>query len=62
WLQALRNDKNEIFRAAKDAHRATDFLLTLELERSVEKALEAAGAPHLRRETAEYVAAYDPGV
>jgi antirestriction protein ArdC len=61
WLQALRNDKNEIFRAAKDAHRATDFLLTLELERSVEKALEAAGAPHLRRETAEYVAAYEPG-
>ncbi len=61
WLQALRNDKNEIFRAAKDAHRATDFLLALELEQSVDKALEA-GAPQLRRETAEYVAAYEPGL
>jgi len=60
WLQALRNDKNEIFRAAKDAHRATDFLLALELEQSVDKALKA-GAPQLRRETAEYVAAYEPG-
>jgi antirestriction protein ArdC len=61
WLHALRNDKNEIFRAAKDAHRATDFLLALEREQSIDEALDAAGAPQFRRETAEYVAAYDPG-
>ena len=27
WIRALRNDKNEIFRAAADAAKATDYLL-----------------------------------
>ena len=40
WIQGLKDDKNEIFRAAKDANRAADFLLTLEREKSVAKALE----------------------
>jgi antirestriction protein ArdC len=40
WIKALKDDKNEIFRAAKDANRAADFLLTLEREKSVAKALE----------------------
>ena len=49
WITALRSDKNEIFRAAKDAHTAADFLL--ELER----------APELRRESSAQVAALEPG-
>jgi antirestriction protein ArdC len=40
WVQVLKNDKNEIFRAAQDANRAADFLLALEREKSVSKALE----------------------
>ena len=32
WVQGLKDDKNEIFRAAKDASRAADFLLALERE------------------------------
>jgi antirestriction protein ArdC len=34
WIKALKEDKNEIFRAAHDASAATDFLLSLERERS----------------------------
>jgi antirestriction protein ArdC len=49
WIQSLKDDKNEIFRAAKDANRATDFLLTLEREKSVAKALETANAESYRR-------------
>lgn len=60
WIKALQDDKNEIFRAAKDAHRATDFLLALEMEKSVEEALASVDAPQHRRETSEFVAAYEP--
>jgi antirestriction protein ArdC len=60
WIKALQDDKNEIFRAAKDAHRATDFLLALEIEKSVEDALTAAQDPQHRRETSQYVAEYEP--
>ena len=35
WVKALRQDKNEIFRAAHDASSATDYLLTLERDRSI---------------------------
>lgn len=35
WIKTLREDKNEIFRAAHDASRAADFLLALERVRSV---------------------------
>jgi antirestriction protein ArdC len=35
WMKALKEDKNEIFRAAHDASSATDFLLTLERDRSI---------------------------
>jgi len=38
-LQALRHDKHEIFRAARDAHRAADLLLALELHKSLDQAL-----------------------
>jgi antirestriction protein ArdC len=60
WIKALQDDKNEIFRAAKDAHRATDFLLALEIEMSVEEALATAQDPQHRRETSKYVAEYEP--
>lgn len=45
WLEALRNDKHEIFRAARDAHKATDFLLQLELHQSLDKALSEVNKP-----------------
>jgi antirestriction protein ArdC len=45
WLEALRNDKHEIFRSARDAHKATDFLLQLELHQSVDKALAEVNKP-----------------
>jgi hypothetical protein len=35
WIKVLKQDKNEIFRAAQDASRAADFLLALERDRSV---------------------------
>ena len=60
WIKALQDDKNEIFRAAKDAHRATDFLLALEMEKSVEEALTSAQDPQYRRETSKYVGEYEP--
>ena len=49
WITALRNDKNEIFRAAKNAHTAADYLLGLER------------TPELRRETSEHVADFERG-
>ena len=39
WIKALRDDKNEIFRAAHDASRATEFLLSLERDRSIGETL-----------------------
>src|SRR5438094_7709904 len=35
WIQTLKEDKNEIFRAAHDSSRAADFLLAIERVRSV---------------------------
>ncbi len=43
WIKALSDDKNEIFRAAQDASRATEFLLALERDKSV--ALEMVDQP-----------------
>jgi len=45
WLEALRNDKHEIFRAARDAHKAADLLLQLELHQSLDKALAEVNKP-----------------
>ncbi|MGC4052850.1 MAG: zincin-like metallopeptidase domain-containing protein [Paludibaculum sp.] len=45
WIKALKEDKNEIFRAAHDASVATDFVLALEREASKAEALEATEAP-----------------
>jgi antirestriction protein ArdC len=35
WIKTLKEDKNEIFRAAHDASRAADFLLALVRDRSM---------------------------
>ena len=35
WINVLKQDKNEIFRAAHDASRAADFLLALERDKSM---------------------------
>src|SRR5579863_1220219 len=35
WIAALKRDKNEIFRAAHDASKATDFILALERDKSI---------------------------
>jgi antirestriction protein ArdC len=42
WVKALREDKNEVFRAAHDASVATDFVLALDREISRAEAIEAA--------------------
>ena len=42
WIKALRDDKNEIFRAAYDASRATEFLLALERDKSIAQSLVAS--------------------
>lgn len=46
WIQALQQDKHEIFRAAHDASAMTDYLLALERERSVDA--EKLAAPLAR--------------
>lgn len=52
WIQALKNDKHEIFRAAHDASAATEYVLRLEREISKAESLEAsaAGRDQLRDE------------
>ncbi|MCI0423601.1 MAG: ssDNA-binding domain-containing protein, partial [Acidobacteria bacterium] len=45
WVDALRSDKHEIFRAARDAHKAADLLLQLELHQSLDKALAEVNRP-----------------
>jgi antirestriction protein ArdC len=66
WIKTLKEDKNEIFRAAHDASRAADFLLALARDRSIAGGALPAGpvlnsdeigrAPSLalKRETANY--------
>jgi antirestriction protein ArdC len=43
WIKALREDKNEIFRAAHDASVAADYVLSLDREISRAEALENVG-------------------
>jgi antirestriction protein ArdC len=43
WIKTLKEDKHEIFRAAHDASKATDFLLGLERDKSIaDESLTAA--------------------
>ncbi len=43
WIGALKRDKNEIFRAAHDASKATDFILALERDKSLGEESLASG-------------------
>jgi hypothetical protein len=46
WIRVLKQDKNEIFRAAHDASRAADFLLAFERDRSIaDKGISSACDP-----------------
>lgn len=45
WIKTLREDKNEIFRAAHDASAATDYLLSVERDRSIADEALAAEPP-----------------
>jgi antirestriction protein ArdC len=46
WLASLRDDKNEIFRAARDAHKAADLLLALEHCKTMDQALAHINDSH----------------
>jgi antirestriction protein ArdC len=52
WLAVLKEDKFEIFRAASDAQRITDFVMDFvpELKTDAELADEADLPPHLKKE------------
>jgi hypothetical protein len=57
WIKALQEDKNEIFRAARDASKAAEYLL----EREQEYLLDHQNAqPTVIKENAEWVAVFNP--
>lgn len=58
WIDALRKDKNEIFRAAHDASAAADFVLSLDRERA--KSAEQKTPSQPERETSRFVARLEP--
>jgi len=60
WLDALRKDKNEIFRAAHDASAAADFVLDLDRERRRERDNEKS-EPQPERQSTRFVARMEPG-
>lgn len=41
WIKVLQNDKNELFRASKDASQITDFVMGFNKEIKVEKNIES---------------------
>jgi hypothetical protein len=55
WIKSLQEDKNEIFRAARDAHKAADFIIGLEKSKPAERTSQ------LRTETSEHVADFERG-
>ena len=55
WIKALKEDKNEIFRAAHDASAATDFVLSLEREISKAEALEIGNSAATDIEKAQVI-------
>jgi antirestriction protein ArdC len=60
WIKALKEDKNEIFRAAHDASAATDFLLALEREKSIaDEDLATHSAPESPEESRSAAAALE---
>lgn len=53
WIDVLKKDKNEIFRAAKDASKATEYLLDRELDRQPTELEQAAESEKARQDQAE---------
>jgi antirestriction protein ArdC len=51
WITALRFDKHEIFRSARDAHRAADLLIALELHQSIDQALAHVNKPQMETDS-----------
>lgn len=45
WLAVMREDKHELFRAARDAHKAADLLIALERNNSLDQALAHINEP-----------------
>jgi hypothetical protein len=60
WVEALRKDKSEIFRAAQDASAAADFVLALERERANSPTRNMAGSQP-ERESNRFVSRVEPG-
>jgi antirestriction protein ArdC len=60
WVEALRKDKNEIFKAAQDASAAADFVLALDQERA-KKLAETKADPQPERENSRFVSRLEPG-
>lgn len=50
WIQVLREDHNEIFRAAKDAEQITEYVLQFQQEKHLLVELDHAGANQLEKE------------
>lgn len=50
WIQVLREDSNEIFRAAKDAEQITEYVLQFQQEKQPLAELEHVGAHQLEEE------------
>jgi len=42
WVQALKDDKNEIFRASRDAEKITEYVIGLDQEKTLSKGVELA--------------------
>jgi hypothetical protein len=60
WVEALRKDKNEIFKAAQDASAAADFVLALDQERA-QKLAQTKTDPQPERENSRFVSRLEPG-
>jgi hypothetical protein len=50
WLKALQDNKHEIFRAARDAHKAADLLIALEHHKSLDQALAHINKPPIEQQ------------
>src|SRR4051794_16951616 len=57
WIEALKQDKNEIFRAAHDASKATDFLLGLARDVSIADEAKTAEVPPTKQSVLNSAAA-----
>ncbi len=60
WVEALRKDKNEIFRAAHDASGAADFALSLDRERTKD-AVEKKTDSRPEQESSRFVSRLETG-